>query len=104
MKKLILSSITALAALSSAAALADCTQADVMKAVQHSYGSSYKYASDYYGNTDTAPTYKRTNSSDQYLFWVDKDGTSFKAVVTDHGDSAGPCKGLTAWVDVKNGQ
>jgi hypothetical protein len=59
-----------------------CTIAQVMKTVHQKRAyAKYEYASDYEGKQG-APTLKQNENSDQYLFWVDKDGQTCPAVVT----------------------
>jgi hypothetical protein len=74
----------------SAQALADgggCTIEQVMNTVhQNQANRAYKYSSDYAGSQGQ-PTQKQNEDSDQYLFWVGKDGETCPAIVTyDSGE------------------
>ena len=94
--------ITVFSLVASTAAFAEgsCSKAELMHAVHKTYGHAYNFAS---GNEQgsTEASFVQHENSDQYVFWVDKSGNTFKAVVTT---DSGSCTNVRAWVDVNNGQ
>ncbi len=94
--------IVALSFVASTAAFAEgaCSKAQLMAAVHKVYGPEFKFASGNDGSSDEA-TFVQHENNDQYVFWVDKNGNTFKAVVTSE---SGSCTHLRAFVDLNNGQ
>jgi hypothetical protein len=100
MKRLFVA-ILALAISPAAFAEGSCSKAQVMAAVHKAYGPEFKYASNNAGDAEAGPTFVQHENNDQYVFWVDKVGNTFKAVVTS---DSGSCTHLRAFVDLQNGQ
>jgi hypothetical protein len=102
MKKIVLTLTACLVSIGAAQATSSgCSISQVMKTLhQNKAYSKYEYASNWDGDQG-APTHKLRKSSDQYLFWVDKDGTTFPAVVTY---PQGSCTGGKAVVKTDQGE
>ena len=95
--------LTALLLLSSISAHADtgCTIAQVSKTLHADRTlRHYEYASDYFGD-QKPPTFKPRKRTDQYLFWVERNGTTYPAIVTY---PSGKCTGGVAVVKVEQGE
>ncbi len=78
-----------------------CTQAQVMKTIhQNKAYQEFSYASNYAGE-QKGPTLKKNQNTDQYLFWVEKDGTTYPAIVTY---ASGTCRAGKAVIKTKQGE
>src|ERR1700758_2705779 len=100
MTRLILTALLLLSSINAHAANG-CTPAQVMKTI-HSYESylAYAYGSDWNGE-QKKPTMRQHANNDQYLFWVERDGTTYPAIVTYQ---SGKCTAGVAVVKENQGE